>query len=145
MSETVFYEDIEAGSEIPALVKYPTTMQLVKFAGASGDYYQIHYDQDFARANGLPGVIVHGWLALSFLGQMLTDWMGGGGTILKFSGNYRGVNRVNEDLFCYGKVAKKYVEDGKNLVKVEVWAENPQGEKTVSGAAVMTLPSRQKP
>ena len=53
----------------------PTTMQLVKYAGASGDYYQIHYDKDFALASGLPGVIVQGWLALAFLGQLVTDWM----------------------------------------------------------------------
>ena len=142
MAEQVYYEDIEPGSEIPALVKYPTTMQLVKYAGASGDYYQIHYDQDFARANGLPGVIVHGWLALSFLGQMVTDWLGEKGALLKLNGSYRGMNLVHEDLICNGKVTKKYVEDGKNLARVEIWAENPQGDKTVTGVAVVTLPSR---
>lgn len=142
MSEQVYYEDIEAGSEIPALVKYPTTMQLVKYAGASGDYYQIHYDKDFALANGLPGVIVHGWLALSFLGQMVTDWLGEGGTLLKLNGSYRGMNLVHEDIICNGKVTKKYVEDGKNCARVEIWAENPQGEKTVTGSALVTLPSR---
>lgn len=142
MAEAVFYEDVEVGSEIPALVKYPTTMQLVKFAGASGDYYQIHYDKDFAQASGLPGVIIHGWLALSFLGQMLTDWVGEGGTLVKLGGSYRGVNNVNEDIFCYGRVARKYIEDDKHLVRVEVWAENPQGERTVSGSAVVMLPSR---
>jgi len=142
MAEQVYYEDIEAGSELPALVKYPTTMQLVKYAGASGDYYQIHYDKDFAQANGLPGVIVHGWLALSFLGQMLTEWLGEGGTLLKLNGSYRGMNPVHEDIICNGKVTKKYVEDGKNCARVEIWAENPQGEKTVTGSALVTLPSR---
>ncbi len=142
MAEQVYYEDIEAGSEIPALVKYPTTMQLVKYAGASGDYYQIHYDKDFALANGLPGIIVHGWLALSFLGQMLTDWLGEGGVLVKLNGSYRGMNLVHEDIICNGKVTKKYVEDGKNYARVEIWAENPQGEKTVTGSAVVMLPSR---
>lgn len=142
MAEQVFYEDIEAGSEIPALVKYPTTMQLVKYAGASGDFYQIHYDKDFALASGLPGVIVHGWLALSFLGQMLTDWLGEGGTLVKLNGSYRGMNLVHEDIICNGKVTKKYVEDGKNCARVEIWAENPQGEKTITGSALVTLPSR---
>jgi hydroxyacyl-ACP dehydratase HTD2-like protein with hotdog domain len=117
-------------------------MQLVKYAGASGDYYQIHYDKDFALANGLPGVIIHGWLALSFLGQLLTDWLGDGGTLVKLGGSYRGVNKVHEDIICNGKVTKKYVEDGKNYARVEIWAENPQGEKTVTGSAVVTLPSR---
>lgn len=142
MAETVFYEDIEVGSEVPALVKYPTTMQLVKFAGASGDYYQIHYDKDFALANGLPGVIVHGWLTLSFLGQMLTDWIGEKGTLVKLSGSYRGMNLVHEDIICQGKVNRKYVEDNQHYVRVEIWAENPQGERTVSGSAVVRLPSR---
>jgi acyl dehydratase len=142
MAGPVYYEDIEAGSEIPALVKYPTTMQLVKYAGASGDYYQIHYDKDFAVANGLPSVIVHGWLTLSFLGQMVTDWFGEGGTLVKLSGSYRGMNKVHEDIICNGKVVKKYAEEGKNYARVEIWAENPQGEKTVTGTAVVTLPSR---
>ena len=138
----VYYEDIEVGSEIPALVKYPTTMQLVKYAGASGDYYQIHYDKDFAVANGLPGVIVHGWLTLSFMGQMITDWLGDKGTLVKLSGSYRGMNKVHEDIICNGKIVKKYTEDGKNYARVEIWAENSQGEKTVTGAAVVMLPSR---
>ena len=142
MAEQVYYEDIDTGAELPPLVKFPTTMQLVQYAGASGDYYQIHYDQDFARASGLPGVIVHGWLALSFLGQLVTDWMGEAGTLQKISGSYRGMNNVAEDIFCYGKVAKKYQEEGRNLVRVEIWAENSQGEKTVTGAAVVALPSR---
>jgi len=136
------YEDIEAGMEIPALVKYPTTMQLVKYAGASGDYYQIHYDKDFALANGLQGIIIHGWLALSFLGQMVTDWIGEKGTLVKLSGSYRGMNKVHEDVICSGKVVKKYQEEGKNYARLEIWAENPQGDKTVTGNAVITLPSR---
>lgn len=143
MEGQIFYEDIEAGSEIPALVKYPTTMQLVKYAGASGDYYQIHYDKDFAVANGLPVIIVHGWLTLSFLGQMITNWMGERGRLLKLNGSYRGMNKVHEDIICNGKVAKKYIEDDKHLARVEIWAENPQGEKTVTGSAVVELPSRQ--
>src|SRR5512136_1265579 len=142
MATQLYYEDIEAGTDLPALVKYPTTMQLVKFAGASGDYYQIHYDKDIAQANGLPGVIVHGWLTLSFLGQMVTDWIGESGNVEKISGSYRGMNLVHEEIFCYGKVNKKYSENGKNLARVEIWAENPRGEKTVTGTAVVSLPSR---
>jgi acyl dehydratase len=142
MAEQLYFEDISEGMEIPALVKYPTTMQLVKYAAASGDFYQIHYDKDFALANGLPGVIVHGWLALSFLGQMVTDWIGEGGALLKLNGSYRGMNKVHEDIFCKGKVTKKYSENGLNCARLDIWAENPQGDKTVTGNAVISLPSR---
>jgi acyl dehydratase len=144
MASQVYFEDIEVGNEVPALVKYPTAMQLVKYAGASGDYYQIHYDKDFALENGLPGVIVHGWLALSFLGQMVTDWIGERGSLIKLGGSYRGMNLVHEEIFCYGKVVKKYVESGGNFARLEIRAENPRGEKTVTGHAVVALPDRGK-
>jgi acyl dehydratase len=142
MAESLYFEDISEGQEIPALVKYPTTMQLVKYAAASGDFYQIHYDKDFAQANGLKGVIVHGWLALSFLGQMVTDWIGERGALLKLNGSYRGMNNVHDDIFCKGKVTKKYTENGRNCARLDIWVENPQGDKTVTGNAVIALPSR---
>ena len=74
------------------LEKNPTTQQLVKYAGASGDYYQIHYDQEYARANGLPNVILHGALKNAFLGQFMTDWIGERGALKKLSAQYRGMD-----------------------------------------------------
>ena len=75
MAKELFWEDIEIGTELPPLVKKPTTQQLVKWAGASGDFYQIHYDKDFAIGTGLPGVIIHGALKSAWLGQLLGDWI----------------------------------------------------------------------
>ena len=76
MAETPFWDDVEVGQELPALVKRPSTRQLVKYAGASGDYYEVHYDKDFAVDIGLPGLIVHGALKNAYLAQVVTDWMG---------------------------------------------------------------------
>ncbi|MDD5127970.1 MAG: MaoC/PaaZ C-terminal domain-containing protein [Dehalococcoidales bacterium] len=142
MAKQVYFEDVNIGSEIPTLVKHPTPRQLVKWAGASGDYYEIHYDKDFALNNKLPGTIVHGWLHLSFLGQMMTDWIGEKGTLVKLGASYRGMLRPHEDLFCKGKVTKKYTAAGKNYIEAEIWVENPSGEKTTPGAATVTLPAR---
>jgi len=142
MAKQICYEDIEVGSEIPTLVKHPSPRQLVKWAGASGDYYEIHYDKDYALGNKLPGIIVHGWLHLSFLGQMITDWMGEQGTLVKLGGSYRGMLVPREDLFCKGKVTKKYVEGDKHYVEAEIWVENHRGEKTTPGSATVALPSR---
>jgi len=142
MAKQVYYEDVEVGQEIPRLVKHPTTRQLVKWAGASGDFYEIHYDKDFAQSTGLKGVIVHGWLTYSFLGQLLTDWMGLGGWIKKFGVSYRGMNVPGEDVICRGKVTKKQVQGGEHLVELEIWAETTKGEKNTPGNAVVSLPSR---
>ena len=83
MTDQVYFEDVQPGSELPTLRKDPTTQQLVMYAGASGDFYQIHYDQEYARANGLPNVILHGALKNAFLGHLVTDWIGELGTLKK--------------------------------------------------------------
>jgi len=142
MAEQVYYEDVMEGSEIPPLVKQPTTRQLVMWAGASGDYYPIHYDKDFAQSKGLPGVIVHGQLVASFLGQLVTDWMGEQGTLRKLTCNYRGMNFPGEAITCQGRVSKKYIEDGEPCIECNIWAENTKGEKTVTGKAIVTVPAR---
>jgi acyl dehydratase len=142
MTKQIYYEDIAVGSEIPSLVKHPTTRQLVMWAGASTDFYEIHYDKDFAQGNGLPGVIVHGQLSCGFLGQLITDWIGEEGSIKKLTCSYKGMNFPGEALACKGKVTKKYIEDGEHYVESDIWVENPEGERTVLGIAVVTLPAR---
>jgi len=142
MTEQLYYEDVTVGSEITPLVKEPTTRQLVMWAGAVGDYLPIHYDKDFAQSRGLSGVIVHGQLIGAFLGQLMTDWIGEGGTLRKLSCSYKGMNYPGEAVTCKGKVTKKYVQDGQHYVECRLWAENPKAEKTATGMAIVILPSR---
>lgn len=143
MAQKQFYfEDVEVGFELPSLKKDPTTQQLVKYAGASGDFYQIHYDKDFALKNHLPGVILHGALKNAFLGQLVTDFAGELGWLRKLSVQYRGMDQPGTHVTCKGKVIKKYVDGGNHLVDCEIWLENAQGEKTTPGSATVILPSR---
>jgi acyl dehydratase len=143
MSEQVYFEDIEEGTELPTLRKEPTTQQLVKYAGASGDYYQIHYDQNFAKNNGLPDVILHGALKGSWLGQVMTDWIGEGGDLKKLVTQYRGMDVPGTPILGKGIVKSKRVEDGENLVECEIWLENHEGVKTTLGTGIVALPSRE--
>lgn len=142
MKKQLSYKDINVGDGITPLVKEPTKKQLVVWAGAVGDYTPIHYDQDFARSRGLSGVIVQGQLVGAFLGQMLTDWLGEEGTLRKLSCSYKGMNYPGEKLICKGELTKKYEEGGEHFVECKIWAENPKGEKTASGRAVVRLPAR---
>ncbi|OIP28574.1 MAG: hypothetical protein AUK39_00200 [Dehalococcoidia bacterium CG2_30_46_19] len=127
---------------MPSLVKQTTRRQLVQWAGASGDFYEIHYNKDFALASGLPDVILHGRLKSAYLGQMLTDWIGLEGNLKKYNVRYRGMDFPEQDLACKGKVTKKYVHDNEHLVELDIWTENPKGEKTIIGTAVVSLPAK---
>jgi len=126
---------VRAGDEIPALVKHPTTRQLVQYAGAQGDFYEIHYDQDYARSVGLPGVILHGLLKAAFLGQLVTDWVGDEGDVRALEVSYRGVDQPGRAYTCGGRVT---AVDG-NMVELEVWGQNEAGERTTVGSAVVEM------
>lgn len=142
MTGQLYFEDVEEGSEIPSLRKDPTTRQLVMYAGVSGDYNQIHYDQEYARARGLSNVILHGALKNAFLAQMLTDWIGEGGEIKTLSVQYRSMDEPGSPVYCRGIVKRTYVENGDRHVDCDIWLENAAGEKTTPGTATIALPSR---
>ena len=144
MAGQVYFEDLSVGDEIPALHKSCSTQQLVMWAGASGDFYQIHYDAEFARSTGLDGIIMHGALKNAFLGQLLHDWIAPGGMLRKFGCQYRGMDYPNQDIWCRGIVTKKYEdhERQQHLVDLDIWTENPGGQKTTPGTATVILPSR---
>jgi acyl dehydratase len=142
MGQQIYWEDTREGMEIPSLAKEPTTRQLVQYAGASGDFYEIHYDKDYALSNNLPGVILHGALKSAWLGQLMTDWIGEGGALKKLTTQYRGMDIPGDNIFLKGTVTRKYVESGEHLVDCDIWVENGKGEKTTPGSATVMLPSR---
>ncbi len=126
---------VEVGQELPELVKHPTTRQLVQYAGAQGDFYEIHYDQEYARSVGLPGVILHGLLKAGFLGQLVSDWLADRGTLVSFEVSYRGVDEPGHPYRCRGRVSK--VDDAG--VELEVWGEDEAGKRTTVGIARLRL------
>jgi hydroxyacyl-ACP dehydratase HTD2-like protein with hotdog domain len=126
---------VKVGEEIPDLVKHPTTRQLVQYAGASGDFYEIHYDQEFARSVALPGVILHGLLKAGYLGQLITDWLGDRGTLKTLDVSYRGLDVPGRPYRCRGRVTGV---DGKE-VKLEIWGEDSDGKKTTVGTATVEM------
>ena len=140
MVTELLWENVTEGMDIPSLVKYPTTRQLVRYAGVSGDFYEIHYDKDFAESSGLPGVILHGALKSAFLAQLITDWIGPTGTLKKFGCQYRGMDVPGTRLTCKGRVTKKYIKDRNHLIDCELWIEDDSGNKFTPGQATVSLP-----
>jgi acyl dehydratase len=141
-SRQLYFEDVRAGDEIPEVVKNCSPRQLVMWAAASGDFYEIHYDIEFARSIGLPKLVVHGALKNAFLGQLLHEWIGPMGRIVRFGCSYRGLDYVRGDIRCRGIVKRTFANDGDHFVELDIWTENDRGEKTTPGSAVVVLPSR---
>ena len=138
----VYFEDVQVGAEIPALVKGPIQqIQLTRYAGASHDFNPIHQDEEFARASGMGGVFAHGMLTMGFVAQSVTDWAGAG-AVKKIGVRFAGLVRLKDVITCKGRVLDKSSKDGLHTVDVELWAENQKGEKVITGKATVAVETR---
>ena len=85
MAASVRYDDVQVGSELPAQSFEIHRLDLVKYAGASGDFNVIHWNERIAMSVGLPDVIAHGMLTMAEAARVVTDWLGDPGAVLDYS------------------------------------------------------------
>lgn len=128
---------------MPTVVRVPTRAQLFMYSAVSWNVHRIHYDQDYAKSEGHPTVLVHGPLQGAFLGHYLTDWAGPEGRLRKIVWTNRGRAFSDEPYIIKGRVkAKRTAAGGEDCVDCEIWSENQAGERLIVGSATLTLPSR---
>lgn len=138
----VFFEDLVPGDELPPMSTTFTTRRLVQFAGAALDFYEIHYDREYAREIGLDSLLVHGALKNALLGRFVHEWIGPGGRILAFGCQYRGMDVPGEELVCRGAVTDKREQDAEGLLELDIRLEKADGTVTTPGFGRVALPFR---
>jgi acyl dehydratase len=127
------FDQIEEGEEIPAVVvENLTRTDLVRYAGASGDFNPIHHDEFFAKAAGNPSVFGHGMLTAAFVGRCITDFVGPE-NVRRYKVRFATRVWPGDTITCKGRVTKKYEEGGERRIDGEVAALNQKGEVAVSG------------
>lgn len=136
MGQALSFDDLQVNMELPAVTVGPiTTMDLVKWAGASGDYNPIHYDKDVALAQGLPAVVIPGPYRLALAAAMITRWAGPAGRIRRIECSYRGLDLPGDTMTCGAKIVSRSVDEkGDRWIELEVWVQNPR-EKSTTGTA----------
>jgi len=80
----VRFADLAVGSELPEQVYRVTRADLVRYAGASGDFNPIHWNERVATEVGLPGVIAHGMFTMALAGRAVSDWTGDPGALVEY-------------------------------------------------------------
>lgn len=76
--------DLEVGQEVAHAAYTVSRADLVRYAGASGDFNPIHWNEDVAQAVGLPGVIAHGMFTMALGSRLVADWCGDPGAVLEY-------------------------------------------------------------
>jgi acyl dehydratase len=134
------FDDINAGDAVPSLTKPAITeVQLVKYAGASGDYNPIHTVHHHAEKAGLGGVIAHGMLSMGFAGEHVTKWLGEGGELKRLRVRFTSMTRPGDVVTLKGTVTGKRQEAGENLVDCDIWIEKQDSSKTIVGDATLAV------
>jgi acyl dehydratase len=130
------YADVEPGTAAPVRRHTLTRTDLVKYAGASGDFNPMHTDEVAATAAGQPSVFGHGMFSMGFLGSALTNWAGAGG-VVRFKVRFSRQTWPGETLVTAVVVTGKREEAGRRLVDVDCSLANEAGEVKVVGTATL--------
>jgi acyl dehydratase len=109
--------ELTEGAAIPELRVTPDRYVTVRYAGASGDFNPIHVDEDFAKAAGLPGRILHGLWTMAQVARAQTDAGGGPESLKRLSVQFRGIGLLEDEIVVSGRVAR--VENGRAVIETE--------------------------
>jgi acyl dehydratase len=106
---------VEPGDEIEPLKVTPDKYLTIRYAGASGDFNPIHVDEDFAKAVGLPGKILHGLYSMAQVARAQTDAGGGPASLRRLKVQFRGMGLPEQELTVTGTVRE--VSDGVAVIE----------------------------
>jgi len=137
---SVTWQSIKEGDILPELRKTPGVTQLVKYAAGSGDFNPLHHDFQFFQSKQLGTIIVHGRFKYAALGELVSNWVGHAGRIVKLSCQYKGMDFPDKEMVFGGKVLRKTEENGRKTVELQLTTTNCDGQVTTPGQAVVVFP-----
>jgi acyl dehydratase len=111
--------DLTVGAQIPEVRVTPDKFLTNRYAGASGDFNPIHIDEDFAKAVGLPGRILHGLWSMAQVARAQTEAAGGPEHLKRLKVQFRGMGVPEQEVLVSGTVR----ESGAGRVIVDTVAE----------------------
>jgi len=138
MTTSISYDSVAVGETLPTRSFPISRADLVRYAGASGDFNPLHWNAGFAVGVGLPDVIAHGMFTMATAARLVTDWVGDPGAVLDYSVRFtRPVvvpdDEIGAELEVEGVVGEK-LPDG--VVRVDLTVRSA-GDKVLGMARVL--------
>tara|TARA_Y100000588_G_scaffold276009_1_gene292369 strand:- start:3098 stop:3541 length:444 start_codon:yes stop_codon:yes gene_type:complete len=124
--------ELTPGTELSLDVGPITRTDIVRFAGASGDFNPNHHDEIFAIRSGFEKVFAMGPLSLGYLSRMLIENLGPT-SFRRFEIRFVSQAWPGDLLTCKGRVVKQYEESGENIIEIDAEVNNQNGIKLVQG------------
>lgn len=123
-----------AGDTFPDYKKAPVSrLQLVKFAGASGDFNTIHLFSEAGEKAGAGGVIAHGMLVMGMVGEAIAHWVPRK-ALKKMSVRFKGMTLPGDEITVSGKVADVIKNGEETSIICKVTAKDQNGQVKITGS-----------
>ena len=140
--EQRYWDGVNEGDEVPGFELPITPTQIALQVSGSQDFYEVHHDQEFARAGGHPDIFVNTGFTTACFGRLLSTFVGEEGWVKKFHMEMRRMNHPGDVMKLTGKVIRKYTEGDEHLLDLEIWSENERIGVTTPSTSTVLLPSR---
>lgn len=124
------FDEVKVGDQIPAQTQTIEQAQLIQYAGASGDFNPLHWQEEFAaQVSPTGGIIAHGMLNMGIVSRVVTAWAGAPEKVRKLSASFRAPCPVGATVSFGGEVLE--VDEQQRTATLAVWAELEDGSKVV--------------
>ena len=137
--ETLRWEQVRVGDELPSLEIPITTTRIVAGAIASRDYQEVHHDYEIAVERGSKDVFMNILTTNGYVGRFVTDWAGPEALLKLVDIRLGAPNYPHDTMRMSGRVSAVLDEQGEGLVEVEVVGANGLGNH-VTGTVRLALP-----
>ena len=118
-----YFEDIKEGDSMPSFDITITRTHIIKYAGAGGDLYPVHHDEEYAKSVGLPSIFAMGMMHGGMLSRVVGNWAENG-MVNRYKLRFAEIVWPNDTLTFKGRVVKKYLKGKKGLVECKLLAVN---------------------
>lgn len=132
-------EDIQVGDELPPFMRTTGLDNWNRFAAVNDEFVPIHMDDEAGREAGYPTAFGMGSLQQAYLHNLVRDWMGVDGTILKLACSLRAANTKGMTVTAKGRVTEVRDEADRRIVELEIWTEDESGHRLAPGAATVAF------
>jgi 3-hydroxybutyryl-CoA dehydratase len=138
MNKRIIFEEIKQNEKIPEISKQMTQEKINKWADAVQDYNPLHVDPEYAKKTKFKSTIAHGPLVISYISEMMSNWLGvgwiEGGRLLDIK--FRAPVKPGDKITIRGEVKGKRIVEDEKIVECEVYIENQEGIKVIEGRGI---------
>lgn len=132
-------DQIKVGDELPTFQRATGFHNWNRYAAVNDEFVPIHMDDEAGRAAGYPTVFGMGNLQWAYLHDLLRQWMGDDGRILRVGCQFRAPNIKGQTVTAHGTVTVVRDEGGQRIVDLDVWTEEQNGAKLAPGTATVAF------